>query len=102
MGVSSGGVGFNVAMLSRQPVLRLSVVGVAVHFRLAAMGGFAPCEALWRRVAGVSEAWMASSTPCGDEAALFDVNRPISHVIPLWLFQDLNWRRWNCNDSGGY
>ena len=23
-------------------------------------GGFAPCEALWRRVAGVSEAWMAS------------------------------------------
>ena len=23
-------------------------------------GGFAPCEALWRRVVGVSEAWMAS------------------------------------------
>ena len=32
----------------------------AVHFRVAAVGGFAPCEALWRRVAGVSEAWMAS------------------------------------------
>ena len=32
----------------------------AVHFRVAVVGGFAPCEALWRRVAGVSEAWMAS------------------------------------------
>ena len=26
-------------------------------------GGFAPCEALWWRVAGVSEAWMASFPP---------------------------------------
>ena len=32
----------------------------AVHFRVAAVGVFAPCEALLRRVAGVSEAWMAS------------------------------------------
>ena len=32
----------------------------AVHFRVATVGGFAPCEALWRRVAGVSGAWMAS------------------------------------------
>lgn len=37
----------------------------AVHFRVAAVGGFAPCEALWRRVAGVSEAWMASFPPFG-------------------------------------
>jgi len=37
----------------------------AVHFRVAAVGGFAPCEALWRRVAGVSEAWMASFPPIG-------------------------------------
>ena len=28
-------------------------------------GGFAPCEALWRRVAGVSEPWMASFPPVG-------------------------------------
>ena len=35
----------------------------AVHFRVAAVGGFAPCEALWRRVAGVSGAWMASFPP---------------------------------------
>ena len=33
-------------------------------------GGFAPCEALWRRVVGVSEAWMASFPPIrGDEVA---------------------------------
>ena len=31
-------------------------------------GGFAPCEALWRRVAGVSEAWMASFPPVGGGA----------------------------------
>ena len=37
----------------------------AVHFRVAVVGGFAPCEALWRRVAGVSEAWMASFPPIG-------------------------------------
>ena len=37
----------------------------AVHFRVAVVGGFAPCEALWRRVAGVSEAWMASFLPIG-------------------------------------
>ena len=44
--VSSGVVGFNVAALSRQPVLRPGLVGDAVHFRVAAVGGFAPCEAL--------------------------------------------------------
>ena len=32
-------------------------------------GGFAPCEALWRRVAGVSEAWMASFPPFGGGVA---------------------------------
>ena len=32
-------------------------------------GGFAPCEALWRRVAGVSEAWMASFPPIGGGGA---------------------------------
>ena len=37
----------------------------------------------------------------GGEAVLFGVCRPISHAIPPWLFQDLNWHRWNCNDSGG-
>ena len=37
----------------------------AVHFRVAAVGGFAPCEALWRRVVGVSEPWMASFPPIG-------------------------------------
>ena len=62
--------------------------------------GFAPCEALWRRVAGVSEAWMASFPPCGGEAALFDVNRPISHVIPLRVFQALKSHRWDCNVCG--
>ena len=31
-------------------------------------GGVAPCEALWRRVAGVSEAWMASFPPVGGGA----------------------------------
>ena len=30
--------------------------------------GFAPCEALWRRVAGVSEPWMASFPPVGGGA----------------------------------
>ena len=29
------------------------------------------------------------------------VHPAISHAIPLGLFQDLNWHRWNCNDSGG-
>ena len=41
----------------------------AVHFRVAVVGGFAPCEALWRRVAGVSEAWMASFLPIGGGGA---------------------------------
>ena len=40
--------------------------------------------------------------PCGGDAALLDANRPILHVIPLSLFQDVNWCRWNCNDSGCY
>ena len=38
----------------------------------------------------------------GGEAAPLDANRPTLHVIPLSLFQDLNWCRWNCNDSGYY
>ena len=33
-------------VFSRQPVLRPGLVGDAVHFRVAAVGGFAPCEAL--------------------------------------------------------
>ena len=37
--------------------------------RPVAGGGFAPCEALWRRVAGVSEAWMASFPPFGGGVA---------------------------------
>ena len=40
--------------------------------------------------------------PFGDgETVMFDVCPAVSHAIPLWLFQDLNWHRWNCNDSGG-
>ena len=46
--------------------------------------------------------WCHSPPIGGGEAALLGVNRPISHVIPLWLFQNLNWHRWNCNDSGCY
>ena len=64
------------------------------------VGGFAPCEALWRRVAGVSEAWMASFPPCGGEAALFDVRPAISHVIPLRVFQALKACCWNCSVCG--
>ena len=32
-------------------------------------GGFTPCEALLRRVAGVSEPWMAYFPPIGDGEA---------------------------------
>ena len=39
--------------------LRLSLVGDAAHFRLATMGVLRQCEALLRRVVGVSEPWMA-------------------------------------------
>ena len=38
--------------------------------RPAVVGGFAPCEALWRRVAGVSEAWLASFPPVGGGATV--------------------------------
>ena len=63
--------------------------------------GFAPCEALWWRVAGVSEAWMASFPPIGgSEDALFDVRPEISHVIPLRVFQVLKAYRWDCNVCG--
>ena len=45
---------------------------------------------------------MTPFPPIGDgETVMFDVCPAVSHAIPLWLFQDLNWRRWNCNDSGG-
>ena len=45
---------------------------------------------------------MTPFPPIGDgETVLFDVRPAVSHAIPLWLFQDLNWHRWNCNDSGG-
>ena len=49
--------------------LRLSLVGDAAHFRLATMGYFAPCEALRRRVAGVSHPCMAQFPPIGGGAA---------------------------------
>ena len=49
--------------------LRLSLVGDAAHFRLATMGYFAPCEALRRRVAGVSHPCMAQFPPIGGSAA---------------------------------
>ena len=39
------------------------LVGDAAPSTAVATWGFAPCEALWRRVAGVSEAWMASFPP---------------------------------------
>ena len=55
-----------------------------------------PLAACRRRVGGLD----GVIPPCGGEAALLDANRPILHVIPLSLFQDLNWCRWNCNDSG--
>ena len=45
---------------------------------------------------------MTPFPPIGDgETVMFDVCPAVSHAIPLWLFQDLNWHRWNCNDSGG-
>ena len=45
---------------------------------------------------------MTPFPPIGDgETVLFDVRPAVLHAIPLWLFQDLNWHRWNCNDSGG-
>ncbi|MDU7042420.1 MAG: hypothetical protein E6340_10295, partial [Actinomyces sp.] len=31
---------------------------------------------------------------------LYVVRRAISHVILPWLFQDLNWHRWNFNILG--
>ena len=99
LGACSGVVGFNVAMVSRQPVLCRSWMRCGA-LQGGCDGGFAPCEALWRRVAGVSGAWMASFTPCGGEAALLGVNRPISHVIPLRVVQILNSYRWNCNVFG--
>ena len=55
-----------------------------------------PLATCRRRVGGLD----GVIPPCGGEAALLDANRPILHVIPLSLFQDLNWCRWNCNDSG--
>ena len=57
-----------------------------------------PLAACRRRVGGLD----GVIPPCGGEAALLDANRPIVHVIPLSLFQDLNWCRLNCNDSGDY
>ena len=38
--------------------------------------------------------------PLEPRAALFDVNRPISHVIPLRVFQALKSHRWDCNVCG--
>ena len=65
----------------------------AVHFRVAAVGGFAPCEALWRRVAGVSEAWMASFPPLvgGGAAAPRDgvaaqIADHLAHYCPFTSF----------------
>ena len=57
-----------------------------------------PLAACRRRVGGLD----GVIPPCGGEATPLDANRPIVHVTPLSLFQDLNWRRWNCNDSGDY
>ena len=75
----------------------------AVHFSGWLRWGFcamrSPLTACRRRVGGLDG--VIPPPIGGGEAALLGVNGPISHVIPLWLFQDLNWRRWNCNDSGG-
>ena len=51
------------------PIGTVPVLEVARALQTSGGGGFAPCEALWRRVAGVSEAWMASFPPVGDGAA---------------------------------
>ena len=44
----------------------------------------------------------AAHRHCGFALPLCNPASPISHVIPLGLFQDLNWRRWNCNVSRLY
>ena len=56
-----------------------------------------PLAACRRRVGGLDG---VIPPPCGGEAALFHVNRPISHVIPLRVFQALKSHRWDCNVCG--
>ena len=45
------------------------VVGLSVASALVAVGGFAPCEAFLRRVAGVSDPRVVQFPPIGDGAA---------------------------------
>ena len=60
------------------------VVGLSVASALVAVGGFAPCEAHWRRVVGVSPPCVAQFPHRGSPPA-------ISHAIPsknhISLFQ---------------
>ena len=87
-------------VFSRQLALRRSWMRCGA-LQAGCDGGFAPCEALWWRVAGVLEAWMASFPPIGGgEAALFDVRPAMSHVIPLGVFQALKACCWNCSACG--
>ena len=61
-------VGYGTALALLTGAAAVSSVPPAFS-RPVAGGGFAPCEALWRRVAGVSEAWMTSFPPVGGGAA---------------------------------
>ena len=69
----------------------------AAHLGLAAMGGFAPCEAFQRRVAGVSEAWMASFPPIGgDEVAVRGGVTPKSQTASVKNAENgLFWAKWS-------